>query len=93
MKRSTNGASVSTSVFAVQVPEYPGLPADAAARHAPVHPEGDFVADQTPRAIVLPLGSASVHVPVTFPVPGAGVAVQVPPTISPVLLVADQRFG
>src|SRR5258705_7139040 len=88
-KMSANGASARTLVFARHVPAYSDLPPAAAARHAPVQPDGDFEADHTPRATVLPPGSPSVHVPVTLPVLATGITVQVPPTVKPVSLVAD----
>jgi hypothetical protein len=88
-KISANGASARTSVLARHVPEYSDLPPAADARHAPIQPDGDFEADHMPRATVPPRGPASVHVPVTLPVLATGVAVQVPLTVKPVLLVAD----
>jgi len=92
-KMSANGASARTLEFARHVPEYSDLPPAAAERHAPIQPDGAFEADHTPLAMVRPPRSTSVHVPVTAAVSTRGITVQVPPTIKPVLLVADHVFG
>jgi hypothetical protein len=92
-KMSANGASARILVLARHVPAYSDLPLAADARHAPFQPDGDFEADHTPRATVVPRASLSVHVPVTLPILATAVAIQVPPTVKPVMLVADHVFG
>jgi hypothetical protein len=87
-KRSTNDASTSRSTPAVQVPEYsPRRPA-MTARQAPLHRPGAFAADHPPLATCLPCASASAHVPVTVPLVESGTAVQVPISVTPLLVLA-----
>lgn len=87
-KRSAKLAFGLRLTLALHVPEYSALLPDTAARHAPFHPVRDFAADHPPRLTVRPFASTSVHVPLTAPVVGSATAVQVPPSVSPVLLLA-----
>jgi len=90
-KRSAKRTSGSRSTSALHVPAYSPLLPDTAARQAPVHPFGDFAADHAPRLTIVPFSSMRVHVPVTAPVFGSGVAVQVPPSVRPARFDALQE--
>jgi len=92
LKRSAKPASGLRSALALHVPEYSSLLPETAARHAPVQPVRDFAADHPPLVTGLPLASLTVHVPVTAPVVGSVVAVHVPPSVRPVLLLALHVF-
>ena len=92
LNRSAKGAPGLSSTAALHVPEYSVLLPETAARQPPVHPVRDFAADHPPLVTGLPLASRTVHVPVTVPAAGPVMAVHVPPSVRPVLLLALHVF-
>jgi hypothetical protein len=92
-KRSARGAFAWRPTLALHVPEYSVPLPETVARQWPVHSADAFVADHPPRATVLRCASRSVHVPVTWPVFESAVAVHVPISVRPVVLVALHVFA